>query len=78
MGSMLPGAKSLIKMAFDERDVVMFVGPEGGLSETETSLLGEHGAEAIRLTDTILRVETAAVAAAAILCSQRAALRKRA
>jgi 16S rRNA (uracil1498-N3)-methyltransferase len=41
------------------------VGPEGGLTEDEVRLLSEAGGELVRLSPTILRVETAAVSLAA-------------
>jgi 16S rRNA (uracil1498-N3)-methyltransferase len=41
------------------------IGPEGGLTEAEVALLTENGGELVRLAQTILRVETAAVAFAA-------------
>jgi 16S rRNA (uracil1498-N3)-methyltransferase len=43
-----------------------FVGPEGGWTEEEIELFLRSNVEPLRLTDTILRVETAAVATAAI------------
>ena len=47
----------------------LFVGPEGGLTEHECSLMTNMGIQAIRLGPTILRTETAAVTAAAVaLC----------
>ena len=54
-----------------ETDVVAIVGPEGGFTEAEEILLKENDAAAIRLTDTILRTETAAMAFASILCAMR-------
>jgi len=41
------------------------IGPEGGFSEAECHILESADAEAVRLSDAVLRVETAAVAAAA-------------
>ncbi len=73
LGSFSADAQPLANQRFDGRDVVAFVGPEGGLTEEEEGLLREGGAEFVRLTDTILRVETAAVAFAAILAAQRTA-----
>ncbi len=46
-------------------DVVAIVGPEGGLADAELHALVEAGGETVRLGDYMLRVETAAVAAAA-------------
>jgi len=39
-----------------------FIGPEGGLEESETALLVEAGYQAVRFTDFVLRTETAATA----------------
>ncbi|MDD5458260.1 MAG: RsmE family RNA methyltransferase [Phycisphaerae bacterium] len=57
-------------------NVVVFVGPEGGLSLNEDKFLLENGASFVRLTDTVLRIETAAVCFASILCCKRAAVRE--
>lgn len=46
--------------------VVLVVGPEGGLTAEETALLRSAGALSIRLASTVLRIETAALAAAAV------------
>jgi 16S rRNA (uracil1498-N3)-methyltransferase len=48
-------------------EVLLLVGPEGGWAEDEEWQLMERGARAVRLTPTILRVETAAVLAAGIV-----------
>ncbi len=46
----------------------VLIGPEGGWSDTETRLLSaDHRVHAVRLTSTVLRMETAAVVAAAII-----------
>jgi len=52
-------------------DIIAFVGPEGGMTEREEQLLIDNGAVAVKLTDTVLRIETAAAAFAAILCAGR-------
>ncbi|MCP4712888.1 MAG: 16S rRNA (uracil(1498)-N(3))-methyltransferase [Planctomycetes bacterium] len=70
-GSLNPQAVPLINLAFDDSDVITFIGPEGGLTDQETDLLRQNNAQAIRLTDTTLRIETAALACAAILSAQR-------
>ena len=44
----------------------LFIGPEGGWTPQEVETMRRAGLTAVRLTDTILRTETAAVAAAAI------------
>jgi 16S rRNA (uracil1498-N3)-methyltransferase len=51
--------------------VVALVGPEGGLTEQEQAFLKDNGVQSIRFADTILRIETAAVAFASILTAQR-------
>lgn len=47
----------------------LLIGPEGGWTEEEARLLREAGLTAVSLGTTILRVETAAVAAAAIVAA---------
>lgn len=54
-------------------NVIAFIGPEGGITDDENVLLKGHGAKSVRLTDTLLRVETAALAFAAILTAGREA-----
>lgn len=51
----------------ETREIAVAVGPEGGFDESEKNLTRELGFEPIRLGPTILRVETAALAIAAIL-----------
>jgi 16S rRNA (uracil1498-N3)-methyltransferase len=46
--------------------LVVLVGPEGGFTEEESALALGHGVETARLTRSILRVETACIAAAAV------------
>jgi len=50
--------------------VTLVIGPEGGLTEAESALLAQAGAHSIRLAGPILRIETAAVAAAAVWAAQ--------
>jgi len=45
---------------------LLLIGPEGGWSDAETAMFTQAGLAALRLTDTILRIETAAIVAAAI------------
>jgi 16S rRNA (uracil1498-N3)-methyltransferase len=47
-------------------ETVILVGPEGGFTEEERRLMRESGGKPARLFDHILRIETAAVAAAAL------------
>ena len=51
-------------------DVVIVVGPEGGVTERETAELRVAGAEAVRLGPTVLRASTAGAVAAAVLLSR--------
>ncbi len=48
-------------------EIVLVVGPEGGISPAELTLLGDAGATAVRLGDTVLRTSTAGPAALAVL-----------
>ena len=52
--------------------VTAFVGPEGGWTAAELEQFIAAGATAVRLTPTILRIETAAVTAAAVIACLRA------
>ena len=69
-GSLSQNAESVISFDLGSADCLAFVGPDGGLTETEENLLKKINAQPVRLTDTILRIETAAVAFAAILAAK--------
>lgn len=56
----------------DDGDVVLVVGPEGGMSERELSLLETAGALAVRLGSSVLRTSTAGAAAAAVVSARTA------
>jgi 16S rRNA (uracil1498-N3)-methyltransferase len=71
VGSLEPKSPNLITRRFGNNNVIAFVGPEGGITESEKVLLEDCGAKFVRITDTILRVETAALAFAAILTAGR-------
>jgi 16S rRNA (uracil1498-N3)-methyltransferase len=77
VGSLSDNAKPLIEIDFDKNDLLAFVGPEGGLTDTEQQLLAEARAVPVRLTDTVLRIETAAIALASILAAKRDALMRK-
>jgi RsmE family RNA methyltransferase len=47
------------------------IGPEGGFTENEEAFLKSRDVQFVRLADTILRTETAAIAFAAVLAAQR-------
>ncbi|WP_434811335.1 16S rRNA (uracil(1498)-N(3))-methyltransferase [Microbacterium sp. bgisy189] len=51
----------------DHRDIVLVVGPEGGIAAEELTALSAAGAERVRLGDTVLRTSTAGPAALALL-----------
>ena len=70
-GSTNPKAPSILQQDEVSQAMIVFIGPEGGLTPEEEHLLREHGGREVRLTDTVLRIETAAVACAAILCARR-------
>ena len=51
----------------DVRDVVLVVGPEGGIAPEELAALRDAGANLVRLGDTVLRTSTAGAAAISVL-----------
>lgn len=51
-------------------DVLIVVGPEGGLSDNERTLFAESGADLVRLGDTVLRTSTAGVAALGVVMAR--------
>jgi 16S rRNA (uracil1498-N3)-methyltransferase len=70
-GSPNPNAQSLLHQVEILQDIIVFIGPEGGLTPDEERLLNKNGGREVRITDTVLRIETAAVACVAILCAMR-------
>jgi len=63
-----PSASSrLSALEPDGRDIVLVVGPEGGISDDEIAALETAGAERALLGDTVLRTSTAGPAAIAVL-----------
>jgi len=56
----------------DRGDVVVIVGPEGGVSEYELTAFEAVGAQAVRLGPTLIRTSTAGAVAAATLLSRTA------
>jgi 16S rRNA (uracil1498-N3)-methyltransferase len=63
-----PGGRPLPEIALDQTaPVQLAIGPEGGLSETEVGQAIDAGWQAVDLGPRILRVETAAVALAAVV-----------
>lgn len=51
----------------DSQRVLIIIGPEGGLSESEVSLMMDLGADVVTLGSTILRAETAAISSVSML-----------
>jgi 16S rRNA (uracil1498-N3)-methyltransferase len=70
-GGLSADAAPLAAQPFGPTDVAVFIGPEGGFTEAEHTLLKEHDVRFIRLTDTVMRTETAALAFASVLCALR-------
>ncbi|GGN28433.1 16S rRNA (uracil1498-N3)-methyltransferase [Actinoplanes campanulatus] len=54
----------------EQGDIVMVVGPEGGISDAELEIFREAGATPVRLGTAVLRTSTAGVAALAVLNSR--------
>ena len=71
-------AEPLVEVPMAQEAMTVLIGPEGGFTRGELEELEGQGAIKVRLTDTILRVETAAMAAAAILTARREAARREA
>lgn len=71
VGSLAKDAGSIIDIELHDSDVIAFVGPEGGFTDNEETLLVETECAGVRLTDTVLRVETAGISVAAVLCALR-------
>jgi 16S rRNA (uracil1498-N3)-methyltransferase len=63
-----PDAESaLTAVRHDGRDIVLVVGPEGGIAPQELEAFRSAGAEIVRLGSTVLRTSTAGPAALAVL-----------
>ena len=68
-------AVSLLVDAGAMKSIAVLIGPEGGWSDRERSLLISRQIPCIKMADDVLRIETAAIAAASILsgiCSRAA------
>jgi 16S rRNA (uracil1498-N3)-methyltransferase len=61
------GALSALALTGDDSDIVLVVGPEGGIAAEELAALAAAGATLVRLGDTVLRTSTAGPAALAIV-----------
>jgi len=60
-------ASTLAELEPDGRDIVLVVGPEGGIAPQELDALAAAGASVVRLGDEVLRTSTAGPAALALL-----------
>lgn len=63
---------ALTALDLDDRELVLVVGPEGGIAPEELAVLRDAGAEPVRLGDTVLRTSTAGPAALAVLNAELA------
>ncbi|MEV6346599.1 16S rRNA (uracil(1498)-N(3))-methyltransferase [Actinoplanes sp. NPDC051851] len=52
------------------REIVLIIGPEGGISDAEVTLFRDSGALPVRLGPSVLRTSTAGVAALAVLATR--------
>lgn len=60
-------ALPLSAVVADERDIILVVGPEGGIAPQELDALAAAGASIVRLGDEVLRTSTAGPAALSVL-----------
>ncbi len=68
----IPIAKSALADDNDEPSIMLLIGPEGGLSDPERQAALAAGFQAVRLGETTLRTETAAIAMlAAVLATTK-------
>ncbi len=71
VGGVKNGDRRLVEEETGGGDAAGVIGPEGGFTEGEEAVLRARGGVFVRLTDTVLRVETAAAAFAAVLAAKR-------
>jgi len=70
-GSLRDNPESLAACEFQNKDIIVFIGPEGGFTTEEEKTLITSNATPVSLTKTVLRIETAAIAAASFLTIKR-------
>src|SRR5262245_5611836 len=61
---------STVEISVDAAEIVLVVGPEGGITDQELAAFEAAGAVAVRLGPTVLRTSTAGVAALAVLSTR--------
>lgn len=61
---------SLATLDLDDRDLIVVVGPEGGISDSELAVFTTAGATAVSLGANVLRTSTAGPAAIAVLSAK--------
>jgi len=59
--------KQILRAQPDAKSALLIIGPEGGLSESEVELVKSAGAKSVSLGRRVLRSETAAIAACAVV-----------
>ena len=71
LGSPDANCPSITDINTTGKNIIAFIGPEGGFTPEEETFLKEKNTKPVKLTNTILRIETAAVAFASALAIQR-------
>lgn len=61
---------ALADLDWDDRNIVLVVGPEGGIAPAEIEYLIAAGAESVRLGGTVVRTSTAGAAALAVISAR--------
>jgi 16S rRNA (uracil1498-N3)-methyltransferase len=64
-----PEAQSILEIKTSTHRITLLIGPEGGWSANELKRFREAGLTGVKLTATILRIETAAICAAAVVAT---------
>ncbi|PTW91618.1 16S rRNA (uracil1498-N3)-methyltransferase [Microbacteriaceae bacterium MWH-Ta3] len=61
---------ALADLDWDDRNIVLVVGPEGGITPAEIEALTAAGAQTVRLGDTVVRTSTAGAAALSVMSAR--------
>jgi 16S rRNA (uracil1498-N3)-methyltransferase len=70
-GSLSENPVSILNAISPQEDVIAVVGPEGGFTAEEEKMLNDKQATAVKITQTVLRTETAATAITSIVATSR-------